>query len=656
MKNRRRLVLVSFLAVCVLAVAFAGTAEAKSAYLVSSHSSEQFDAWNINPDGTITYQTTHSLTCTNDPAGIGVYEWFGPDGAWDTADDIRAMFITSEFRVGFGIVDGTTLTEVGCVTAGLPDDLGGTDVDTPDPVTGDAHIFSMYRGTDDLYVFDWDASAMSATNRAGSPIQLPNCSGGVGLRMDQLAGVLYVADTFAGMVRGYTLDLTAMTAAEVMSYNPSAGPVDVAVDRIRGKLYTGAPDGGCAWGTGGASYDLSIYDLATQTEQVLNIGRGIMGIAVDEVTGYVYLTHGCYTDTASVWDPSTGTMIQETARLGAPAGIAIGNISYGLLNLSKDDGLGGSCVDAGASITYDICYDNIRNASGVTGVYLVDDLPANASFDSATDGGAYDSGAHAVTWALGNLVAGDVGDCVQLTVQVDSGAAPLSMVNNYATIDSDQTSVTTVVAQTEVCDEPPVVCDIVVPDDYPTIKLALKAASEGDEICVRDGVHTVKNLRWPAKNVTLRSENGPDNCIIDLAGNTGFLFYKVNASSTVIDGFTITNGYNGVWGSGIWCAGSSPTIQNCVITNCFGGIHGGGVLLLNSSATVKDCLIEGNVAGCNGGGIHMFRSSPTIDGCDIVNNVAGKKGGGVYCLYSTPTIINCNIQNNTPDDIYGCTP
>jgi uncharacterized repeat protein (TIGR01451 family) len=443
-----------------MAMLMVGTAEAKSVYLVADHWYQTFDAWNINPDGTITYQTTHGLTCTSDPAGIAVYEWFGPDATWDTADDLKALFLTSEFAAGFAVVDGETMAEIACVTSGLPGDLADVDVDEPDPATGDAHVFTIQRGDNDLYVFDWDAATMAATNRG--TIALPNCSGAIGLALNEFTGVLYVGDTWGGVVRGYTLDLTAMAATEVMTpWNPTEGPVDVALDRARGILYTGAADSSCAYGAGGGSGVLCKYDIASGTETAHDTGSaGIMGIAVDEVTGYVYVTHGCSGDMLTVWDTSTSpfTQLQNTGDIGNPAGIAIGQrTGIDPLNFFKDDGLADdACENAGATVTYSMCFDNTNNPNqAATGVVIVDDLPSDVSFVSATGGGVYDSGTHTVTWDVGTLPGGAAQQCLQATVQVNGGVTPLTVLTNYATIDSNETPPVTEDEQTQVCEPSP---------------------------------------------------------------------------------------------------------------------------------------------------------------------------------------------------------
>jgi len=66
--------------------------------------------------------------------------------------------------------------------------------------------------------------------------------------------------------------------------------------------------------------------------------------------------------------------------------------------------------------------------------------------------------------------------------------------------------------------------------DYPTIQAAIDAASDYDVVVVADGNYTGegnKNLDFGGKAITLRSQNGPEKCIIDCEGNgRGFYFYE----------------------------------------------------------------------------------------------------------------------------------
>jgi parallel beta-helix repeat protein len=148
-----------------------------------------------------------------------------------------------------------------------------------------------------------------------------------------------------------------------------------------------------------------------------------------------------------------------------------------------------------------------------------------------------------------------------------------------------------------------------VPGDYPTIQAAIDAASGGDTVSVADGTYTGpgnKDLDFLLKAITVQSENGPNNCIIDIEGSgRGFNFWRGEGNDSVVSGFTITNSQTGQ--NAIDIFGSSPTIENCVITgNGFSGIQCG-----NANPIITDCTITGNTAEY-GGGIHLVNSSPTI--------------------------------------------
>ena len=57
-----------------------------------------------------------------------------------------------------------------------------------------------------------------------------------------------------------------------------------------------------------------------------------------------------------------------------------------------------------------------------------------------------------------------------------------------------------------------------VPADYSTIQGAIDAASHGDVVMVDDGTYTGpdnKNIDFGGKAIRVRSENGPENCMID---------------------------------------------------------------------------------------------------------------------------------------------
>ncbi len=81
-----------------------------------------------------------------------------------------------------------------------------------------------------------------------------------------------------------------------------------------------------------------------------------------------------------------------------------------------------------------------------------------------------------------------------------------------------------------------------VPDTYQSIQAAIDEASAGDMIIVADGLYTGagnKNLDFSGKAITIRSENGPENCIIDCEQTSaGVVFYSNEGRNSVLSGFT----------------------------------------------------------------------------------------------------------------------
>lgn len=66
-----------------------------------------------------------------------------------------------------------------------------------------------------------------------------------------------------------------------------------------------------------------------------------------------------------------------------------------------------------------------------------------------------------------------------------------------------------------------------VPTEYPSIQLGIDAASNGDTVILSDGIYTGngnRDINFNSKSITVTSENGPDNCIIDCEGKDGGLF------------------------------------------------------------------------------------------------------------------------------------
>jgi len=207
--------------------------------------------------------------------------------------------------------------------------------------------------------------------------------------------------------------------------------------------------------------------------------------------------------------------------------------------------------------------------------------------------------------------------------------------------------------------------DLLVPNEYKTIQVAIDDANDSDTVIVADGTYTGKGNRdidFKGKAITVMSEIGPEKCVIDCQGGLrnkacGFVFCKGEDANSVVDGFTIINGYRGSrnlassfgYCGAIRCFKSSPTITNCIIiaNKSKGGPGGGICCYVSSSPKIINCTIAANSAD-RGGGIYCdYHCCPTIINCNISGNVVHESGAGVYCsVASSPTITNCIISGN----------
>ena len=161
-----------------------------------------------------------------------------------------------------------------------------------------------------------------------------------------------------------------------------------------------------------------------------------------------------------------------------------------------------------------------------------------------------------------------------------------------------------------------------VPVDQPTIQAGIDAAIYGDTVLVADGTYTGdgnRDIDFLGKAIVVMSEKGPNNCIIDCGGiiaepHRGFYFHSGEDTTSVLQGFTIKNGYQlNVSGGGIYCNTASPTIKENIITQneCSGYAAGGGLYCENASPAIISNTITfndleiGEFGGIGGGGIRI---------------------------------------------------
>ena len=446
-ENIWRSIIVIAAALSVFAIIMVGTASATSLYVIKTISNSQMSAYDIQAaPNYLTHQLDTPTTGHYETVGLGIDK------------NSETLFVTYEGYTTIDTFDAKTLTYENTVTVPGASNLAGLVVDE-----GNQKIYTMSRNTNDLFVYKWDAVTQTLT-QVGSKIDLSGVSQAYGIALDESKGLLYVGDLTTSVKIFKISDWS--TAGTITVSQRAMG---VAVDEANGYVYTGN-----AYPSYGSLGLLSKYDLNSHTESTVNIrslsggliSDNVLGLAVDQSTGLLYITTGnqAYggSDRIIVFN-SNLNMLHATGDIGDPTGIAVTKgIQVNLLNLIKDDGLADDeCVSAGGSITYNICYDNMANTFPVNNVIISDPIPAQTSFVSATGIGTYDLSTNTFTWDIGTLSAGAQQQCVQLEVDVESTATPGSTIINSAKIDSDETPPTTVEEDTLVClNNPPVIISL----------------------------------------------------------------------------------------------------------------------------------------------------------------------------------------------------
>jgi len=172
-----------------------------------------------------------------------------------------------------------------------------------------------------------------------------------------------------------------------------------------------------------------------------------------------------------------------------------------------------------------------------------------------------------------------------------------------------------------------------VPADQPSIQAGMDAAGSGDTVLVADGTWSGpgnRNLDFGGKAITVVSAGGSGSCIIDCGGghDNGFVLDSNEGRNSVISGFTVRNGFRG-----IYCPGSSPAIVGNVIT----GFETGVQIYQDSP------LITGNtISYCSSSGVSGFFYTTGGSGRPVItgNTISGNSENGIsfYSDYGSPFV------------------
>ncbi len=179
---------------------------------------------------------------------------------------------------------------------------------------------------------------------------------------------------------------------------------------------------------------------------------------------------------------------------------------------------------------------------------------------------------------------------------------------------------------------------------FDTLEEAVGAAPSGGLILVHDGLYQGagnRDIRYEGKSLTIRSVNGPENCIIDCEGAApGVYFGETDGPDAVLEGLTVRNGIDD-YGGAIYCRqDSSPTIRGNILEDCETTSWGGAIYCgMNSSPLIEGNLFTGNVGGYHGGAIYCRESTALILDNEFHENSCLIRGGAIYAeLGGSPTI------------------
>ncbi len=182
---------------------------------------------------------------------------------------------------------------------------------------------------------------------------------------------------------------------------------------------------------------------------------------------------------------------------------------------------------------------------------------------------------------------------------------------------------------------------------YDSIREAVDATLPGDVVVVKDGLYAGAPNRligFGGKAITVRSENGPENCIVDGEHVAEpFYFYQGETGAARLEGLTIISGPArlGITSGCVKCVDSSPTIVGCTLS---GGLSGGITYEGNINALISKCTISGN-AGI--GAALLDDGSLTIWNSTVSGNAAsGVSTGDLHALAGSLTIVNSVIHEN----------
>jgi len=411
------------------------TAEAKSLYAITDHDASTLIVYNIQGDRLKHQAHTYVTKYATGAVGLAI------------DSNLKILFITYESSAVIEWVNAETLAQEGFITISGVSNLAGIVADE-----AKQRVYTVERESNRLYICTWDRDKQELVLMDPPYVTLTDLdnNGAWGLALDETTGRLYVGNN-TNMVHFYdTNDWTHLGARDVG--RPAA---DVAVDPSNGQhnayLYIGA----LYRRAGQGHYFLVKHDLEASDENISNIENEIgtvpIGLAVDPDSGLLYITTP--DRQIRVYDcsktPFICTLSVDTGARSGGCGICVPtkDVSYKwpLALRITDNTIDNDCLSMGDHVAYTINYGNTitkpsdPNYVGVVNdVVIIDYLPPETDFDSASENGVYDSNLHTVTWDIGLLSPGN-SDFVTVTAKINKNAEQGGAITNYCEMQSKST-------------------------------------------------------------------------------------------------------------------------------------------------------------------------------------------------------------------------
>lgn len=181
---------------------------------------------------------------------------------------------------------------------------------------------------------------------------------------------------------------------------------------------------------------------------------------------------------------------------------------------------------------------------------------------------------------------------------------------------------------------------------FATIQHGINTASDFDTVIVKDGVyHPEDNDGFDfiidGKEIVLKSENGPENCILEPAPEKWLNSIKIShtAQGTIISGFTMRKAW-----AGVYVPSASPVIENCVMDSCFYGIITSRDWQMDDPPASSPIIRYNLIKNSEQEGIALGEGGTPL----IINNtVVNSEYVGISVMVYGEVINNISVNNGT---------